>query len=125
MGYLKETGAKIRSTVVSALNLASSLGVASVTVPSISGGIFTHKMVPSHPELPERERLTARLELLGVLSAITEWAEGNAESPLRSFVLITKPPGRMQSDQKEWRALIEALRRSLPEPADLPSADAA
>ena len=74
----------VYATVKRALMTASRCGASSVTLPSISGGIFTHR---HDAELQEREQVAARHELFRAIEAHIK--EGG--SSLQEIVLIDLP----------------------------------
>ena len=92
---------QIRETVVRALRCADRVGCVSVTVPALSGGIFTHHGVP--PSFKQREQVAAREELIAGISSYCAGAakhereSGASTSHLREIVLIDLPASHPMS----------------------------
>ena len=103
---------RIRATVTAALECASRLGARSVTIPALSGGIFTHKAFDDESrQLHRMEQRIARRELVG---AIFDWAEkqcGGIKTSIESLVIVTLlPKGRRRRQvQAEAEMLDEAI----------------
>ena len=106
---------RIRATVTAALECASQLGARSVTLPALSGGIFTHKPFDDKSrQLHTMEQRIARRELVG---AIFDWAEkqGGETTSIETVVIVTLlPKGRRKRQaQAEVEMLEEAVAEQL------------
>ena len=106
---------RIRATVTAALECASRLGARSLTLPALSGGIFTHKPFDDESRhLHTMEQRIARSELVG---AIFDWAEkqGGTKTSIESVVIVTLlPKGRRKRQaQAEVEMLEEAVTEQL------------
>ena len=106
---------RIRATVTAALECASRLGARSVTLPALSGGIFTHKPFDdASRRLHTMEQRIARRELVG---AIFDWAKEQCgtTTSIESVVIVTLlPKGRRKRQaQAEVEMLEEAVAEQL------------
>lgn len=114
-GLLDTVGVQIASCMKNALDMAASLGASSITLPALSGGIFTHKAFDDESRaLHDAEQRRSRLE---VVQGAVEWARANPMTALRSISLMTPQPGsqpsggarRRQQAEEEVQMFREAM----------------
>jgi len=102
---------RIHATVIAALDCASRLGASSVSLPALSGGIFTHKPFDDKSRcLHELEQRIARQQLV---RAIFAWAKkqcdaGKSASSVKSVVVVALPAkGRRRRQARAERSMLE------------------
>jgi len=97
---------RIHATVIAALDCASRLGASSVSLPALSGGIFTHKPFDDKSKrLHEFEQRIARQQLV---RAIFAWAEKQSTSSVKSVIIVAlSVKGRRRRHASVERTMIE------------------
>ena len=113
-----EMAPRIRDTVTAAIHSATLLGARSVTIPALSGGIFTHKPFDDDSRaLHEAEQRTARRELVAAIFAWGERCSAAERSATRidEIVIVTLPAtGRLRRQaEAEARMLEDAIAEHL------------
>ena len=101
---------RIHATIITALDCASRLGASSISLPAISGGIFTHKPFDDKSrELHELEQRVARQQLVRAIFAWAKREELKDEtSSLKSIIIVTLPAkGRRKRQARAERKMLE------------------
>ena len=104
---------RIHATIITVLDCASRLGASSISLPAISGGIFTHKPFDDKSrELHELEQRVARQQLVRAIFAWAKREELKDEtSSLKNIIIVTLPAkGRRKRQAREERKMLERRR---------------
>jgi O-acetyl-ADP-ribose deacetylase (regulator of RNase III) len=102
--------AQIRATVVSALRLAEQTGLETVSIPALSGGIFTHKGFDSQSRALRRIEEQAARD--AVARAVVEWAR--LKGSIDRIDLVTPPAVRTVPRADETKEMmLRGFRKAL------------
>ena len=106
---LERVGQKLSATINEVLRVAEGLQARSMTIPALSGGIFTHKTFDENSHiLHEKEHKLSRHILVQTLAS---WAALQSRTLLCEIVVITPAASgrRAQQAMNEAQMLIDAL----------------